>query len=120
MKTHILKIRWYNEECKTPIEEIKKAREKWLIKGIRENDEQKYHHKRTEAHKIIRSKKNLYIKNVIESTEEDNNTRKKYQTINQFKKGFQHKLNVIKNKKGELAMNIEERQKYGKNILINY
>jgi hypothetical protein len=37
----------------------------------RENEEQEYHHKRKEAHKIIRDKKKLYIKNVIESIEED-------------------------------------------------
>ena len=70
---------------------MKKAREKWLIKGRRENEEQEYHHKRKEAHKIIRNKKKLYIKNVIESIGEDkkyNSTRKMYQTINQFKKGY--------------------------------
>ena len=27
-----LKNRWYNEECKIAIEEMKKAREKWLMK----------------------------------------------------------------------------------------
>ena len=32
-----------------------------------------------------------------------------YQTINQFKKGYQHKFNMIRNKKGELAMNTKER-----------
>jgi len=31
------------------------------------------------------------------------------QTINQFKKGYQHKFNMIRNKKGELAMNTKER-----------
>jgi hypothetical protein len=31
-----LKKRWYNEECRTTIEEMKKAREEWLIKGRRE------------------------------------------------------------------------------------
>jgi len=50
---------------------MKKAREKWLIKGRRENEEQEYHHKRKEAHKIIRNKKKLHIKNVIESIAED-------------------------------------------------
>ena len=50
---------------------MKKAREKWLIKGSRENEEQKYRQKRKEeAHKIIRNKKNLYIKIVTETTEE--------------------------------------------------
>jgi hypothetical protein len=37
---------------------MKKAREKWLIKGGREKEEQEYYHKRKEAHKIIRNKKN--------------------------------------------------------------
>ena len=32
-----------------------------------------------------------------------------YQTINQFKKEYQPKFNMIRNKKGELAMNTEER-----------
>jgi hypothetical protein len=55
--------------------------------------------------------------------EEDrkHNTRKMYLTINQFKKVYQHKFNIIRNKKGELAMNTKEKeQKYGKKILINY
>jgi hypothetical protein len=58
---------------------MKKAQEKWLIKGRRENDKQEYHHKRKEAHKINRNKKNLYFKNAIESIEEGqkyNNARK--------------------------------------------
>ena len=32
-----------------------------------------------------------------------------YQTINWFKKGHQHTFNMIRNKKGELAMNTKER-----------
>jgi hypothetical protein len=46
-----LRNQWYNEECKTAIEEMKRARERWLIKGRRES-EQEYHHKRNEAHKL--------------------------------------------------------------------
>ena len=58
---------------------MKKAREKQVKEGRRENEEQEYHHTRKEAHKIIRNKKKLYIKNVIESIKEDqkhNNTGK--------------------------------------------
>jgi len=68
---------------------MKKAREKWLIKGRKENEEQEYHHKRKEAHKLIRNKKKLYIKNVIESAKENqkhNNIKKMYHTINQLRK----------------------------------
>jgi len=50
---------------------MKKVREKWLIKGRRENEEQEYHHKRKEAHKIISNKEKVYMRNVTESTEED-------------------------------------------------
>jgi len=96
------KNKWYDEECKFAMEEMKKAREKWLIKGRREKEEQECHHKRKEARRMIRNKKKTYTKNVIESIEEDqkhNNTRKMYQTVNQFKKGYQHKCSIIRNKK---------------------
>ena len=60
--TETLKNRWYIEELKIAIEEMKKAREKWLTKGRRENEEQEYHHKRKEAHKIIWNKKSQTLK----------------------------------------------------------
>jgi hypothetical protein len=44
---------------------------KTVVNKRRENVELEYHHKRQEAHKIIRNKKKLHIKNVIESVEED-------------------------------------------------
>ena len=55
-----------NQECKISIDKMQKAREKWLMKGRRVNEEQEYHHKRKEAHKIIKNKKKTYMKNVIE------------------------------------------------------
>jgi len=44
--TETFKNKWYDEECKLAIEEMKKAREKWLINGRREKEEQEYYHKR--------------------------------------------------------------------------
>jgi hypothetical protein len=38
--TETFKNKWYNKECKFAIEEMKKAREKWLIKERREKEEQ--------------------------------------------------------------------------------
>ena len=67
--TEIFKNKWYNEERKFAIEELKKAKEKLLIKGRREKEKQEYHHKRKEAHKIIRNKKKTYMQNVTESIE---------------------------------------------------
>ena len=65
--TGTFKNKWYDEECKFAIEEMKKARKEWFIKGRREKEEQEYHHRRKEVHKIIRNKKKTYMKNVIES-----------------------------------------------------
>jgi hypothetical protein len=31
------------------------------------------------------------------------------QTINQFKRGYQHKFSMIRNKKGEMAINTKEK-----------
>jgi hypothetical protein len=42
-----------------------------VIEGRWESEKQEDHHKRIEAHKIIRNKKKVYMKNVIESIEED-------------------------------------------------
>ena len=98
-----------------------KAREKWLIKGRRENEGQECHHKRKEAHKIIWNKKELYIKNVTESIKEDQkyNTTKMYKAINQFRKGYQHKFNMIRNKKGELAVNTKQKAEIWKEYFDN-
>ena len=51
------------------------------------------------------------MKNVIESIEyqNHNNARKMYQIVNQFNKGYQNKFSIIRNKKGELAMNTIEK-----------
>jgi len=55
--TETFNNKWYDEECKFVTEEMEKAREKWLINGRREKEELEYYHKRKEAHKIIRNKK---------------------------------------------------------------
>ena len=62
------------------------------------------------------------MKNVIESIEDQkhNNIRKMYQTVNQFKKGSQHKFSIITNKKENWQWIQRREQKYGKNILTNY
>ena len=66
--------------------------------------------------------KKTYMKNVIESIEDQkhNNIRKMYQTVNQFKKGSQHKFSIITNKKENWQWIQRSEQKYGKNILTNY
>lgn len=63
---------------------MKKEREKWLIKGRKENEEQQCHNERKEAHKIIKNERMLFIKPGTESLEEDqkrNNTRETYSDV---------------------------------------
>ena len=97
-----------------------------MVNERRSENEEEYHHNRKEAHKIIRNRKKLCITNVKESIEEDqkyNNIRKMYQTINEFKKGYQHKFTMIRNKKKrkEMAMNTKEtaeiQKEYSENLL---
>ena len=91
-----------NEESKRKLVEKRK-------KGERRAGQ---YRKRKETHKIFRNKKKTYMKIIIESIEEDqkhNNTRKMYQTVNQFKKGYKFKFSIIRNKKGDLAMNTMEK-----------
>ena len=45
----------------------------------------------------------------LEEDQKHNNTMKMYQIVNQFKKGYQYKFGIIRNKKGEQAMNTKER-----------
>jgi hypothetical protein len=48
---------------------MKKARENWLIKGRRENEQQEYHHKRKETYTMITINKWLCIKNAVKQVE---------------------------------------------------
>jgi len=63
------------------------------------------------------------VKNIIKSIEENqkhNNTREIYRTVKKFSKGYQRKFSIIRNKKGELAMNTKKKAEIWKNILTNY
>jgi hypothetical protein len=48
----------------------------------------------------------------MEENQKHNKTRKMYHRINQFKKGYQLKLHMIRNKKGEMAMKAEIWKEY--------
>ena len=67
---------------------MKKARENWLIKEEGRMKSRSIAIKEKKAHKILRNKKKLYIKNVRESIQEDQkyNIRKMYQTITNLRK----------------------------------
>jgi hypothetical protein len=53
------------------------------------------------------------MKTVIEEDQKQNNTRKMYQTINQFKKGYQHEFMMLGNFTQRCEME-EERNNIGR------
>ena len=61
---------------------------------------------RREASRHFRNKKNAYLKTKIEELETNSkikNIRDLYRGINDFKKGYHHRTNVVKDEKGDLV-----------------
>jgi hypothetical protein len=60
---------------------------------------------RREASRTIRTKKREYLKNKInklETNSKNKNIRDLYRGINEFKKGYQPRINMVKEKNGDL------------------
>jgi hypothetical protein len=60
---------------------------------------------RREASRHFRNKKRAYLKdkiNELESNSKNKNIRDRYRGINEFKKGYQPRTNLVKNEKGDL------------------
>jgi hypothetical protein len=60
---------------------------------------------RQEASRYFRNKKREYMKdkiNELESNSKNKNIRDLYRSINEFKKGYQHRTNLLKDEKGDL------------------
>jgi hypothetical protein len=64
-----------------------------------------YQEHRRRANKICRERKREMLEKQIDSIEVDReraDTRKYYETVNRFRKGFQPRLNACKNNSGKL------------------
>jgi hypothetical protein len=60
---------------------------------------------RREASRTFRNKKREYLKgriNELETNNKNKNIRDLYRGINEFKKGYQRRINIIKNENGNL------------------
>jgi len=80
----------------------------WMTRSSKET----YQEHRRRGNKICREKKRDMLKRQIESIEVDReraDSRKYYQTVNLFRKGFQPRLNACKDNSGKL---IEGMTKY--------
>jgi hypothetical protein len=101
----------FDEECRMAIQEKNNMRKIMLHRMTISSKETYGEHKR-DANKICRERKREMLRRQIESIEvhqERADIRKYYQTVNQFRKGFQPRLNACKDNSGKL---IEGMTKY--------
>jgi hypothetical protein len=92
------------KECRMAIQEKNNMR-KIKLQRMTRSRKQIYREYRRTANKICQERKREMLKRQIESTEVDQEraeTRKYYQTVNQFRKGFQPRLNACKDNSGKL------------------
>jgi len=95
---------WFEDECRTAIQEKNNMR-KIMLQRMTRSSKETYREHRRRANKICREKKREMLKRQIESIEVDReraDTRKYYQTVNRFRKGFQPRLNACKDNSGKL------------------
>jgi hypothetical protein len=96
---------WFDEECRMAIQEKNNMRKNMLQRMTRSSRET-YQEQRRRSNKTCWEKKRGMLKRQIESTEVDRkkaDTRKYYQTVNRFRKGFQTRLNACKDNSGKLV-----------------
>jgi hypothetical protein len=76
-----------------------------LVAGPSEANEDNLNGVRREANRHFRNKKREYLKdkiNELESNSKYKNTRDLYRGINEFKKGYQPRTNLVKEERGDL------------------
>jgi hypothetical protein len=95
---------WFDEECSELVDQRKQAKLQWL-QDPSEANEDNLSHVRQEASRHFRNKKREYLKdkmNELESNSKNKNIRDLYRNINEFKKGYQHRTNLVKDERGDL------------------
>lgn len=101
---------WFDEECRRAIEKKNTERDKLLQRKTRQKWE-KYSESRREAKRVLKKKKREYLRRQVEDLQQmknRNETRYFYQRVNHLKNGYQPKLNLCKNKEGEILSEEKE------------
>ena len=96
---------WFDEECLHFLDERKKAKLQWAHDPIQRNVEN-LNNVRREARTHFREKMKAYLKAKIESLETNRkikNIRDMYRGISDFKEGYQHRTNIVKDETGDLV-----------------
>ena len=96
---------WFDEECLGFFDQRKHATMQWVQDPCQSNVDN-LNRVRREASRHFRNKKKEYLKAKIEELETNSkikNIRDLYRGNNDFKKGYQPRTNVVKDKKGDLV-----------------
>jgi hypothetical protein len=95
---------WFDDECSKSIDQRKQAKLQWL-QNPNQINRYNLQNVRHETSRIFRNKKREYLKdkiNELETNNKNKNTRDLYRGINEFKKGYQPRINIIKDENGNL------------------
>jgi hypothetical protein len=94
---------WFNEECSRLVDQRKQAKLQWL-QDPSEVNEDNLSDVRREASRHFRNKKREYLKddiNELESDSKNKNVRDLYRGINEFKKDYQPRTNLVKDERDD-------------------
>jgi hypothetical protein len=95
---------WFDEECSKLVDQRKQAK-LWWLQDPSEANQDNLSDVRREASRHLRDKKREYMEdkiNELESNSKNKNIRDLYRGINEFKKGYQPRTNVVKEERGDL------------------
>jgi hypothetical protein len=95
---------WFDDEYSKFIDQRKQAKIQWLQTPNQINGDN-LQNLRSETTRIFRNKKKEYLKgkiNELETNNKNKNIRDLYRCINEFKKGYQPRINIIKEENGNL------------------
>jgi hypothetical protein len=113
---------WFDEGCPKLLDQRKEAKLQWL-QDPREINVDNLNNVRREASRYFRNKKREHLKdkiNELETNSKNKNIRDLYRGINEFKRGYHPKNNLVKDENGDLladSHNILNRWNYFSQLL---
>jgi hypothetical protein len=94
----------FDDECSKLIDHWEQAKFQWLQNPSQINGDN-FQNLRFETSRIFRNKKREYLKgkiNELETNNKNKNIRDLYRSVNEFKEGYQPRINIIKDENGNL------------------
>jgi uncharacterized protein YaaR (DUF327 family) len=89
---------WFHEACSKLVDQRKRAKLQWLPDPIEINGDN-LRIARCEASRYFRNKRREYLKDNINELATNSKNRDLYRGINEFKRGYQLKNNLVKDEK---------------------